>query len=129
MRGVAVVGRPVARMLDDRWTAEVNRLCTDGTPNACSLLYAASWRAAKALGFRRLLTYILDEEPGVTLKAAGWRLTHHTDGGSWSRPSRPRDDKHPLNPKQRWEAVTPLVPPHELVWPKLEVDQHQLWED
>ena len=62
--GVAIVGRPVARMLQDGWTAEVIRLCTDGSRNACSLLYGASWRAARALGYRRLITYTLPEEGG-----------------------------------------------------------------
>lgn len=58
--GVAIVGRPVSRHLDDGWTLEVNRLCTDGTRNACSMLYAAAWRAARAMGYHKLITYILD---------------------------------------------------------------------
>ena len=66
--GVAIVGRPVARHLDDGWTLEVNRLCTDGTRNACSMLYAAAWRAARAMGYKRLVTYILESESGVSLK-------------------------------------------------------------
>lgn len=71
--GVAIVGRPVARYLDDGWTLEVNRCCTDGTRNACSILYAAAWRAARAMGYHKLITYILDTEPGTSLKAAGWK--------------------------------------------------------
>lgn len=71
--GVAIVGRPVSRHLDDGWTLEVNRLCTDGTRNACSMLYAAAWRAARAMGYKRLVTYILDSESGVSLKASGWK--------------------------------------------------------
>ena len=63
--GVAIVGRPVARHLDDDWTAEVLRVCTDGTKNACSMLYGAAWRAARAMGYRRLVTYTLNTEPGV----------------------------------------------------------------
>lgn len=63
--GVAIVGRPVARHLDDGWTLEVNRLCTDGTRNACSMLYAAAWRAARAMGYKRLVTYILESENGA----------------------------------------------------------------
>ncbi|WP_374758915.1 XF1762 family protein, partial [Pseudomonas aeruginosa] len=55
--GVAIVGRPVARHLDDGWTLEVTRLCTNGAPNACSKLYGAAWKAAKALGYTRLITY------------------------------------------------------------------------
>jgi hypothetical protein len=93
--GVAIVGRPVARGLQDGYTAEITRLCTDGTKNACSMLYAASWRAARALGYRRLITYILDTEPGTSLRAAGWKMVAHTKGGTWNRPSRPRVDMHP----------------------------------
>ena len=103
--GVAIVGRPVARMRDDGMTAEVTRLCTDGTRNACSFLYGASARAAFALGFERIGTYILASETGTTLQAAGWRLIGQTKGGSWSRPSRGRDDKHPTEPKTLFEIV------------------------
>jgi L-amino acid N-acyltransferase YncA len=105
VRGVAIVGRPVARNLYDGYTAEVTRLCTDGTKNACSMLYAACWRAARALGYQRLVTYTLPEEGGASLRAAGWRLVGQTGGGSWSRPGRPRIDKHPTIPKFRWEAA------------------------
>lgn len=100
--GVAIVGRPVARRLDDGYTCEVTRLCTDGTENACSLLYAAAWRAAQAKGFRRILTYILDSETGASLKAAGWNYLGQTTGKSWSVPSRPRTDKHPLGIKHKY---------------------------
>lgn len=71
--GVAIVGRPVSRHLDDGWTLEVNRLCTDGSRNACSALYAAAWRAARAMGYKRLVTYILESENGASLRAAGWK--------------------------------------------------------
>jgi hypothetical protein len=71
--GVAIVARPVSQHLDDGFTLEVARLCTDGTRNACSLLYAASWRAARAMGYRKITTYILESEPGTSLRAAGWR--------------------------------------------------------
>jgi hypothetical protein len=101
--GVAIVGRPVSRMRDDGLTAEVTRLCTDGTRNACSFLYGASARAAFALGFRRIGTYILATEPGTSLTGAGWRLIGETKGGSWSRPSRGRTDKHPTEPKLLFE--------------------------
>ena len=103
--GVAMVGRPVARHLDDGWTLEVTRLATDGTEHACSMLYAAAWRATRAMGYRKLVTYILDSEPGTSLKAAGWKLVAKTDGGSWSCASRPRVDKHPLQRKLRWEMT------------------------
>ena len=72
--GVAVVGRPVARKIDDGLTCEVTRLCTDGTYNACSLLYAAARRVAIDKGFRRGVTYILHSEDGSSLRAAGWRF-------------------------------------------------------
>jgi len=105
--GVAIVGRPVARRLDDGWTAEVTRLCVlDGHKNACSMLYAASWRAARAMGYRRLVTFILSAEPGISLKAAGWKFIGTTPGRSWSVPSRPRVDKHPLQEKLRFEITT-----------------------
>lgn len=102
--GVAIVGRPVARMIDDGWTLEVNRTCTDGTKNANSALYGACRRAAWALGYRRLITYTLPEESGSSLRAAGWKLMGESGGGSWSRPSRARVDKHPTQKKMRWEA-------------------------
>ena len=104
VRGVAIVGRPVARMLADGWTAEVTRVCTDGARNACSMLYAAAWRACKALGYRRLVTYTLCTESGASLRGAGWTLVGKAGGGRWSRPSRPRVDDHPLQGKLRWEA-------------------------
>lgn len=103
--GVAIVGRPVARRRDDGMTLEVTRLCTDGTRNACSFLYGASARAAFALGYVRIGTFILAREPGTSLTAAGWRLIGQTAGGSWSRGSRPRIDTHPLEPKLLFEAV------------------------
>ena len=105
--GVCVVGRPSARHEDDGWTLEVTRLATDGTKNACSQLYAAAWRATRALGYRRLITYILDSEPGTSLYAAGWRLVGRVKGQSWHRKSRPRVDKHPLDDKLKFEAVAP----------------------
>ncbi len=102
--GVSIVGRPVARMRDDGETAEVTRLCTDGTRNACSFLYGASARAAFALGFKRIGTYILASEPGTSLMSAGWRMIGETSGGSWSRDNRPRVDKHPLQSKLLFEV-------------------------
>lgn len=104
LRGVAIVGRPVARALDDGRTLEVTRVATDGCPNACSALYSASWRAARAQGYLRLGTYTLSTETGASLRAAGWRIVHQAKGGSWDRAGRPRQDRHPLGPKLRWEA-------------------------
>ena len=67
--GVVIVGRPVARCLDDTLTVEVTRVATDGTPNASSKLYGAAQRAAFALGYRRVITYTLETEPGTSLRA------------------------------------------------------------
>jgi hypothetical protein len=103
--GVAIVGRPVARMLQDGYTAEVTRVATDGTAHACSKLYAACWRAARALGYRKLVTYTLASETGGSVKAAGWRKVGEVIGRSWDCPSRPRVDKHPTQDKIRWEAI------------------------
>lgn len=103
--GVCIVGRPVARLLQDGWTAEVTRLCTDGTKNACSMLYASAWRACRAMGYRKLITYILDTEPGDSLRAAGWKCIGQAGGGSWGRRYRPRVDKHPTQRKLRYEIA------------------------
>lgn len=115
--GVAIVGRPVSRALDDGLTLEVTRLCTDGirrtvvdrrgrnhSLGVCSFLYGAARRATFALGYRRLGTYILTSEPGTSLRAAGWRLIGEVKGRSWGCPSRPRVDKHPLQDKLRFGA-------------------------
>jgi len=106
VRGVAIVGRPVARLLDDGWTLEVNRVCTDGARNACSMLYGAAWRAARAMGYKRLITYTLPEEGGSSLRAAGWKLLGRRGGGNWNVPSRPRVDTDSLLRGQKllWEA-------------------------
>lgn len=101
--GVVIVGRPVARRRDDGWTLEVTRLCTIGEANACSFLYGAAARAAFALGYRRIGTFILKREPGTSLAAAGWKLIGETPGKSWSVASRPRVDKHPIEPKLLFE--------------------------
>lgn len=101
--GVCVCGRPVARRLDDGMTCEVTRLCTDGTYNACSMLYGAAARVAKDMGYDKIITYILQSESGTSLKASGWKLDSEKCGGlSWSVPSRPREDKGPHELKQRW---------------------------
>lgn len=105
IRGIAITGRPVARMLQDSYTAEVLRCCTDGTKNAPSMLYRASWRAARALGYRKLVTYTLPQEGGASLRAAGFKLIGEAGGGSWHRENRPRVDLHPTQEKFRWELV------------------------
>lgn len=105
--GVAIIGRPVARKLEDGFTAEVRRVCTDGTPNACSILLRAAWRAVKALGYRKVITYTLPEEGGASLRAAGFKLvTDRAGGGRWNGPGRPAADTHPLGYKCRWELPT-----------------------
>ncbi|KVQ85550.1 hypothetical protein WK07_04470 [Burkholderia multivorans] len=103
MVGVCIVGRPVSRHRDDGKTLEVTRMCTDGTKNACSILYAAAARAAFAMGYERIGTYTMAHESGASLRAAGWECTGETPGRSWSVPSREREDKHPIGKKLRWE--------------------------
>lgn len=104
--GVAIIGRPVGRRNDDGFTLEVTRCCTDGTKNAASALYGAARRASFALGYRKLITYTLQTEPGTSLRAAGWKVVGEVKGRSWSVPSRPRVDKSEaqLQDKFRWEA-------------------------
>lgn len=104
--GVVTIGRPVAPTLDNGWTLEVTRCCTDGTKHAASMLYGAAWRATKALGYKRLITYTLVSEAGTSLKAAGWKDVYQTEETrAWDRPNRPRVSTHPLEQKTLWEAV------------------------
>lgn len=108
--GAAIVGRPVARAYSPRAVVEVVRLVTDGTPNACSLLYAAAARAAKHLGFERIQTYILASEHGITLRAAGWQLDGEVRGRQWAHTDgKPRRTDQPTDDKTRW--VRDLNPP------------------
>lgn len=106
LRGVAIVGRPVARHLDNGQTAEVTRTATDGTRNANSMLYGACWRAASALGYTRLITYTQAGETGASLRAAGWRvIAERPARPGWDRPSRrrtPTGTEH--MPRTLWEA-------------------------
>ena len=104
VRGVVIVGRPVSRMSDNGWTLEVNRCCTDGVPNGCSMLYRAAWRAARAMGYTHLITYTLPEEGGASLQGAGFRFVGVRGGGKWSRTSRPRVDTAPTQRKWLWEV-------------------------
>lgn len=105
LRGVVTVGRPVSRWLDDGHTLEITRCCSDGAKNAPSMLYGAAWRAAKALGYTRLVTYTLEAEAGSSLRGAGWRVVGKTKGGEWSRPSRPRQSSRQPGQKTLWEAM------------------------
>jgi hypothetical protein len=106
LRGVAIVGRPVARFLDNGLTLEVTRTATDGTQNVNSMLYGAAWRAAKALGYRRLVTYTQDGETGGSLRGAGWRVVAQRRARpGWDMPSRPRELTGTEGiPRTLWEA-------------------------
>lgn len=106
--GAAIVGRPVAREVDQYMVAEVTRLVTNGSKNACSILYAACARVAYEMGFNKIQTYILDSETGVSLKAAGWVFVRMTSGGDWNHSKRnagTRRTDQPMGPKQLWEKV------------------------
>lgn len=89
--GVAIVGNPSARKLDDGKTVEVKRVCTDGTYNACSILYGRCARIAKEMGWQKIITYLLETENGASLRASGWEIDAENVGGKdWDVPSRPR---------------------------------------
>ena len=106
LRGVVIVGRPVARHYDDGLTLEVTRTATDGTPNTNSMLYGAAARASFALGYRRLVTYTQEGESGASLKGAGWKvIAQRPSRPGWSVPSRPRQDRGVDGiPRTLWEA-------------------------
>lgn len=106
VRGVAIIGRPVARYLDNGLTLEVTRVATDGAKDACSALYGAARRATFALGYRKLVTYTLASESGASLRASGYRVVGEVAGRSWSCKSRPRVDRSiaQFTDKIRWEA-------------------------
>lgn len=108
LRAVCIVGRPVARHFDDGMTLEVNRVATDGTKNANSMLYGAAARATFALGYTRLITYTQTDESGSSLRAAGWHVVaERPSRGSWSAPSRPRKDIRSQGvARQLWERVS-----------------------
>lgn len=101
LHGVAVCGRPVSRMLDDGFTLEVNRVCTDGTKNACSMLYGACSRIGKQMGYRRIVTYTLKSENGSSLKASNFVFDGEAGGTHWTG-VRNRGQKIPPEMKKRW---------------------------
>ena len=103
--GVAIVGRPVSRYLDNGLTLEVNRLCTDGTKNACSFLYGASARVAKAMGYHKIITYILETENGASLRASGWACAGLAGGLVWTGTRRPSEPLYPAQKKYRYEML------------------------
>ena len=120
VRGVAMVGRPVARRLDDGFSCEVTRVATDGARNACSMLLGAARRVAFAMGYARIYTYTLPEEGGASLRACGWLADGETPGNSWSVKSRPRAEAaQVLGRKSRW-VCTQDRPARSVVWPALD---------
>lgn len=100
--GVAIIGRPVARGCNHLDTLEVTRLCTDGTKNACSILYAAAARIGREMGYAKIQTYTLESEPGVSLRASGWVQEAVTAGGQWRHSAGPRRTDQPTCKKIRW---------------------------
>lgn len=105
LRGVAISGRPISRELDDGCTIEILRVCTDGTRNACSMLYGASARAARNLGYRLALTYTLKSEGGASLRAAGFKPVGEVKDRQWDCPARPREERDLVGDKVRWERT------------------------
>ena len=116
--GVAIVGRPLSRYIDNGKTLEVTRLCTDGTKNACSFLYSRAARIAREMGYEKIIAYILESEYGASLRASGWICEEkECGGGSWDCPSRPREiiesqislfeqkEKYPISKKSRYCKV------------------------
>lgn len=102
--GVAICGRPVSRYMDDGTVIEINRLCTDGTKNACSILYGACARIAKDMGYRKIITYILKSENGASLKASNFVCEGEAGGEIWTG-ERKRDNGVPKEMKTRWSRV------------------------
>lgn len=129
IHGAAIVGRPVARMAGSpRDVLEVVRLVTDGRKNACSLLYAASARAGADMGFKRIQTYILGDETGASLRAAGWTFEGAAGGGQWTHTDgRPRRLDQPTGVKGRW-AKTLNDRPDIQSWPQAVSDDLPLFE-
>lgn len=126
LHGVCIVGRPVARLAGHPSdVAEVTRLATDGTRNACSILYGAAARACRAPGFRRLQTYTLPAEGGASLRASGWTCEGAAGGGQWKHTDgNPRRTDQPTETKARW-AVTFNRPEVTISLPQAAVDDSQ----
>jgi hypothetical protein len=106
--GVAIVGRPVARMMNDGFTAEVTRVCVldDAPKNSCSFLYGRCWRIWQQMGGKRMLTYTLQSEPGSSLKGAGWKVVGEVKPRSWNWSGRPREYQEIYGQaKFRWEVT------------------------
>lgn len=101
LKGVAICGRPVSRHLDDGTVLEINRLCVDGTRNACSMLYGACVRIARAMGYHKVITYTLQSEDGASLKASNFKNDGVAGGEIWTG-TRKRDNGVPKEKKTRW---------------------------
>ena len=127
VRGAAIVGRPVARLAGlPREVLEVTRLVTDGTKNACSMLYAAAARTGRQLGYLRIQTYILDEEPGTSLRASGWKSDGPSGGGQWKHTDgKPRRTDQPTGLKERWALELPAPYDPDLTFPLADADLSQ----
>lgn len=104
MVGCAICGRPVSRYLDDTRTCEITRLCTTGEKNACSMLYGAYGRIAKAMGYQRIITYTLASESGISLRASGFACEGIAGGEIWTG-QRKRDNGVPKERKLRWSRL------------------------
>ena len=102
--GVAIIGRPLARMLDDGTRLEILRVCTDGSSNICSGLYSRAAKAAFAMGYQEIVTYTRADETGSSLKASGFSHVGETKAGSWSRKQRPRKHQEQID-KIRWSRT------------------------
>lgn len=128
IHGAAIIGRPVARLAGSpRDVLEVTRLVTDGTTNACSVLYAAAARAGMALGYRRIQTYILDGELGTSLRASGWRSAGAAGGGQWKHTDgKPRRTDQPTGLKERWVRDLTTARPDPATPPRKMSDPHAL---
>lgn len=131
IRGVVLIGRPVSRHLDDGWTLEINRLCTDGYPNAGSFLCGAAWNAVKSIGYQRLITYTLPDEGGSSLKAVGWKNEVRHIGHQWNCQSRPRKEQELyLLDKYRWEVSRgEKLPFKERSLPGVLMNEVDLWTE
>ena len=105
LHGVAVCGRPVSRHLDDGTILEINRVCTDGTRNACSMLYGACSRIATDMGYSKIITYILESENGASLKASNFVCEGIAGGEMWTGKRSGRDNGVPKEKKTRWVKV------------------------
>lgn len=104
--GVLIAGRPIARHLDDGFTLEIRRCCTDGTKNACSKLYGAICKTAHALGYKKVITYTSKGQgSGASLKASGFKIISESPGTPWNHKGRPRVDLNPNQAKFRWERA------------------------